>query len=100
MKWDSTITLGNMLSIGTILVGLAVGYTQMQATIEAMDQRITAIETQAQASASGQQQEASGLEDRLRAVEILQASQSSDLRNIQTGINEIKVAISRIGVAQ
>ena len=38
-------------------------------------------------------------EARVRAVEIAQASQTSDLRSIQVGISEIKAAISKIGDA-
>ena len=39
------------------------------------------------------------LETRVRAVEINQAGQTSDLRAIQVGISEIKAAISKIGDA-
>lgn len=39
---------------------------------------------------------ASAYESRIRAVEIAQASQTSDLRSIQTGINEIKDQMRRL----
>lgn len=39
---------------------------------------------------------ASPYEGRIRAVEIAQASQTSDLRSIQTGINEIKDQMRRL----
>ena len=80
-----TISLGNMLSIGSVVVGLSIGYSTLRADSLETRRMIVAID-----AASLQR------ESRLRAVEIQQAGQSSDLRSIQTGIAEIKSLINQI----
>ena len=82
MKFDGTISLGNLLSIGTVVVGLSLGYANIQAQQAEATRRIVQIEAAA-----------TSREARLREVEIVQASQSSDLRNIQKTLEEIKALI-------
>ena len=83
--FDMTISLGNMLSIGSVVVGLSIGYATLRADSLETRRMIVAID-----AASLQR------ESRLRAVEIQQAGQSADLRSIQTGIAEIKSLINQI----
>ena len=91
---DRGITLNKQLAwtigVGLICAGLYVGLTIATLSTQ-MEQSRAAW---AEAGIARQQ-----LETRVRAVEINQASQTSDLRAIQVGISEIKAAISKIGDA-
>jgi len=80
-----TVSLGNMLSIGSVVVGLSVGYSTLRADSLETRRMVVAID-----AACLQR------ESRLRAVEIQQAGQNADLRSIQTGIAEIKSLISQM----
>ncbi len=91
---DRGITLNKQLAWtiggGLIGAGLYVGLTIATLSTQVAQSR----EAWAEATLARQQ-----LETRVRAVEIAQASQTSDLRAIQVGITEIKAAISKIGDA-
>ena len=86
MQFDNKITSGNLLTIGALIVGLVAGYTNLQALLDRQASQISSLES-----------EVNGSEIRVRTLEIQQAGQSSDLRNIQIGINEIKTAVERLG---
>lgn len=86
MQFDNKITSGNLLTIGALIVGLVAGYTNLQALQDRQASQISSLES-----------EVNGSEIRVRTLEIQQAGQSSDLRNIQIGINEIKTAVERLG---
>uniref|UniRef100_UPI0040473AF3 hypothetical protein n=1 Tax=Yoonia sp. TaxID=2212373 RepID=UPI0040473AF3 len=85
MKFDSTVSLGNLLSIVTVVVGLSIGYATIKAEQTTLIRDIEVMKSNGSAR-----------EGRLRAVEIQQASQSSDLRSIQVGITEIKELIGKL----
>jgi len=87
--FDMKISLGNVLSIGSVVVGLTMGYTTLRADGLETRRMVATIETSALQR-----------ESRLRAVEIQQAGQSSDLRSIQAGILEIKGLISSLNKSQ
>ena len=91
---DHGITLNKQLAWtiggGLICSGLYVGLTIATLSTQVAQSR----DAWHEATLARQQ-----LETRVRAVEIAQASQTSDLRAIQVGITEIKAAISKIGDA-
>ena len=91
---DRGITLNKQLAWtvggGLIGAGLYVGLTIATLSTQVAQSR----DAWAEATLARQQ-----LETRVRAVEINQAGQTSDLRAIQVGISEIKAAISKIGDA-
>ena len=91
---DRGITLNKQLAwaIGSGLIGsgLYVGLTIATLSTQVAQSR----DAWAEATLARQQ-----LETRVRAVEINQAGQTSDLRAIQVGISEIKAAINKIGDA-
>ncbi len=91
---DRGITLNKQLAWtiggGLIGAGLYVGLT-----IATLSTQVAQSRDAWQEATRARQQ----LETRVRAVEINQASQTSDLRSIQVGISEIKAAISKIGDA-
>lgn len=85
MKFDSTVSLGNILSIVTVVIGLSIGYATIKSDQVTLRRDIEGIKLLS-----------NGREERLRAVEIQQASQSSDLRSIQVGIAEIKELVRKL----
>ena len=91
---DHGITLNKQLAWtiggGLICSGLYVGLT-----IATLSTQVAQSRDAWQEATLARQQ----LETRVRAVEINQAGQTSDLRAIQVGITEIKAAISKIGDA-
>ena len=91
---DRGITLNKQLAWtmggGLIGAGLYVGLTIATLSTQVAQSR----DAWAEATLARQQ-----LETRVRAVEINQAGQTSDLRAIQVDISEIKAAISKIGDA-
>ena len=89
---DRGITLNKQLAwtvgVGLIGAGLYVGLTIATLSTQMEQSRDAWIEAEL---ARNQ------IEARVRAVEINQASQTSDLRAIQIGISEIKSAVSKLG---
>lgn len=86
LQFDNKISLGHVISIVTVLGGGLMAYAQISARQDQLVADVIAIKAEAQQR-----------ESRIRAVEIAQASQSSDLRAIQIGISEIKVQLDKIG---
>ncbi len=85
IQFDNKISLGHVISIGTMLAGCVMAY----ATISARQDQI-AIDI------SGIQRASEARESRIRAVEIALAGQSSDLRSIQVGISRIEAQLEKI----
>lgn len=89
---DRGITINKQLAwtigVGLICAGLYVGLTI--ATLSTQMEQIRAAWIEAGIARTE-------IEARVRAVEINQAGQTSDLRSIQIGIAEIKAAINKIG---
>lgn len=81
---------------GRIGVGHIITLVVTAATIVTMWNNMSNKLEQLQTTMDGYQQQTSTYADRVRVVELAQASQASDLRNIQIGISEIKTAISEI----
>lgn len=85
LQFDNKISLGNLVVIAVTVCGLAAGYATMQADLRQHKVRMDRLE-----AASAER------EGRLRAVELMQASQASDLRNIRDGIVRIETALERM----
>lgn len=85
LQFDNKISLGHVISIVTFLAGGIWAYAAISARQEAIAADMTAVKADAQAR-----------EARIRAVEIAQASQMSDLRAIQNGIARIEARLERL----
>ena len=85
LQFDNKISLGHIISIGTLLVAGALAYAQLATSLDAAARRLERVE------ASQQDREI-----RLRSLEISVSGQASDLRNIQTGIADIKASVDRL----
>ena len=92
LQFDNKVSLGHLISALVFLLAGAGAYSDLRGQQVKFASDIAAISKQA-ASADVS---ASERETRLRAVEIAQASQTSDLRSIQIGIVEIKAQLNRM----
>lgn len=96
IAYDNKITLGNMLTIGTLVFGLAASYANINARQNNSEERLSLVESNLKESTMETNARERELEGRLRLIEVAQASQSSDLRNIQVGINELKTSLDQL----
>src|SRR5690554_3535758 len=90
------LSAANWITIALVAAGAVSSFAVAQYQIGAVERRIEAMNRDATERATKFEMIANAYESRIRAVEIAQASQTSDLRNIQIGINEIKDQIRRI----
>lgn len=86
LQFDNKISLGHIISIGLIIFGGVTAYADLRSSQSQLSGELMNLSRAAESR-----------EARVRAVEIAQASQTSDLRSIQVGISEIKVAINKLG---
>ena len=96
VQFDNKITLGNVLVVIGMLVSGVSAFVYLQAgqAKQASDMvRLERIMAEQTDTLSRQRTEQEG---RLRAVEVAQAAQSSDLRNIQTLLTRIELQLERI----
>lgn len=96
VQLENKITLGNVLTILAMLAAVITGYANLKAEQTRLGEKLGSIEQAELGRAAAYDGRHTNHEGRIRAVEIAQASQSSDLRNIQIGINEIKGALDRL----
>ncbi len=85
VRYVSTISAGNILTIIAALVAGATGWGTLQSDLQAQDNRLQAVEVTAA------QREA-----RIRAVEISQAGTSADVMSIQAGIARIERSLDKL----
>lgn len=97
LEIDWKLSVGNILTIGAVLSGLAAGWFGMQYQVNHLQREMSRLQVESAERVHKFESIAMTYESRIRAVEIAQASTSADLRSIQTGINEIKEQLRRIG---
>ncbi|MCA0947339.1 hypothetical protein LCM08_20645 [Salipiger pacificus] len=85
VKFDSTVSAGNLLSILSMVVGLTAGYVTLRNSQEAQALAIERLENEGRAR-----------EVRLRSAEMTQAGQASDLRAISATLQKIDGKIDRL----
>ena len=85
LEFDNKISLGHVLSVAVIAIGGMVAFFDLRGQQGQLTAEVASISRAAE-----------GREIRIRAVEIAQASQTSDLRAIQVGIGEIKAQIQKL----
>ena len=85
IKFDSTVSTGNILSILAMMVTVTAGYVTLTNTQESQAMSIARLEEGSR-----------GLDARLRAAELTQAGQASDLRSIQATLLKIDSKLDRI----
>ena len=93
MSLTSEISLGNLLSMGTVVVGISVGWATLRAEVTAMhtsDKRLEALIEQARADAT--QREA-----RIRALELGAGRTEEKLISILATLNRIEQQLAEGG---
>lgn len=96
MQFENKITVGNILTIAAMLLAGVWSYSTLTTEIYRQADRIVSIEQIIRERTAMRDADSARKDSRLNALEIVQAGQSSDLRNIQVGINEIKIAIGQL----
>lgn len=85
LQWDNKISLGHVLTfVGMLATGIT-AFVYLSVGQAQMEREMIAVRADAVAR-----------EGRIRAVEIAQASQSSDLRAIQNSLTRIEAAVERL----
>lgn len=98
VEFDPKISIGNIVTIAIVLAGMLTAWNTVVNRQTALAEKLAAME---QTMAAGRADRIAGLaahEARIRAVEIAQASQVSDLRNIQQTLAEIKTSLDKIAL--
>lgn len=85
LQWDNKISTGHILTVGAMIIAGLSGYFDLRSGQAQLVADVVAMQRSSEAR-----------EARIRAVEIAQASQSSDLRSIQIGISRIEVQLEKI----
>ncbi|GLS87678.1 hypothetical protein GCM10010873_26520 [Cypionkella aquatica] len=96
LEYDPRITLGNLITIGLIAAAALTAWNTVVSQQAILAEKIAVIETSIAAKTFNRDQQMTQQEARLRAVEIAQATQSSDLRSIQNGINRIEAQLDKM----
>ncbi|RWR06000.1 hypothetical protein [Paenirhodobacter populi] len=96
-EFDRKMSLGNLITIGVVLFGAIGAWFTLVAGQQQLTRDLIQIQTEFSTRKVERDRQLDAHESRIRAVEIAQASQSSDLRNIQIGISEIKASIAKLG---
>ena len=85
IRFDNKISTGHILTAAALFATGVAGFTHVKSEVAKISAEVIAI------SADAKQ-----VESRIRAVEIAQASQSSDLRSIQSGIARIEMQLEKL----
>ena len=96
LEYDPKISLGNIVTIMVVLIGAVTAWNTVVSRQSQMVEKMAIVEAAISAKTVARDQQMAAHEARLRAVEIAQAAQSSDLRNIQIGISEIKAQLEKM----
>jgi hypothetical protein len=85
LRFDNKISTGHILTAAALFASGVAGFTHVKSEVAKVSAEVAAISSDAKQS-----------EARIRAVEIAQASQSSDLRSIQGGIARIEMQLEKL----
>jgi hypothetical protein len=85
LQFDNKISLGHLISLAVVLGTGVIAYADLRTKLTRVVADVVIVEA-----------EATAREARIRAVEIAQAGQTSDLRAIQIGINRIEAQLERM----
>lgn len=96
LEYDPKISLGNIITISLIVVAVITAWNTVVSEQAKLAEKIAVIETTISAKSLNRDQQMAGQEARLRALEIAQAAQSSDLRAIQGGISRIEAQLNKM----
>lgn len=93
---DPKVSLGNILTLGGVVLAGGIAWGVINANVAAVGADVLALKTDQAARAAALAQQFAAHEARIRATEIAQASQSSDLRAIQGALARIEAQLERL----
>lgn len=96
LRYDGTVNAGALLQVVTIVATVAGMGAYIQSDLVRLAENQTRMESAFASEVATIRSEASERAARLRAAELTIAGQTSDLRNIQAGIADIKVSVDRL----
>ncbi len=96
LEFDPKISLGNIVTIAVVLIGAVTAWNTVVNRQTQLTEKVAVIEASITARTANRDQQMAAHEARIRAVEIAQAAQSSDLRPIQSGINRIEAQLEKL----
>lgn len=96
MLFENKVTIGNVITAAILFATLVAGYSDLRGQQLRQAERSSAFVEDMRDSAESLDALRTSTDMRVRAVEVVQAGQGSDLRNIQTGINEIKASLEKL----
>ena len=92
LQFDNKISLGHLITAFVLIVGIIGSYYDLSTS----QKNLAAEIAQRRGEIATIENDARSRESRLGAVELLQAGQVSDLRNIQSGISRIESQLDRL----
>lgn len=95
-EYENKVTVGNILTMLAVALAVIWSYATLQSEQARQADKIVNIEQFLKERGAMRDADSIRKDARIMGLEIAQASQSSDLRNIQVGINEIKISISQL----
>lgn len=96
MKFENNISIGNILTMLAMVAGMFWSYSRLQAEQVRQADKIENLQISARDMIALNDARSVATDARLRLLEIAQASQSSDLKNILATVTEIKDVVGRI----
>lgn len=93
--FDYKISITNVLAMVFFFIGAVTAWGTLVNGQARLAEKIANIESVIAQRTIMRDAQAGGFEARLRVIEIAQASQSSDLRAIQSGINRIEARLDK-----
>ena len=96
LEFDPKISLRNVVTIAVVLIGAITAWNTVVNRQTQLAEKVAIMETETERRSANRDQQLAGHEARIRAMEIMQASQSSDLRAIQGGIDRIEAQLERL----
>lgn len=96
MQFENKITLGNVLTIVALALGLATGWSSIAAQLATQTGRLNAAEQLQRERTLVSESRASAVDSRLRSSEVAIAGQSSELRSILSAIDRVEAALQKL----
>ena len=96
MQFENKVTLGNVLTMLALVLGLATGYSSIASQLATHSSRLSSAEQIQRERIVISEARAATTDIRLRSSEIAIAGQSSELRSILLAMARIETAIEKL----
>lgn len=96
LEFDPRFSMGNVAIVVVWLVTVSGAYYTTAERMARLSEKVILLEQAAANRAMAKEARDAATDERIRRVEIAQASQSSDLRAIQSGISRIESQLEKL----